>query len=541
MSTKTYKNLVSTKAPKQTVQTQPVPGKNMVANNAGGFTFKVDLWTQLDRFLILGTEGGTYYVGERKLTKDSAKSILKAIETDGVRVVDRIVEISESKRAPKNDPALFALALVMTYGDDAAKNAAYKAVTKVARIGTHILHLADFVNEMRGWGRGIRRAFGNWYNEQTPLDLAKQITKYSNRDGWTHLDVLRKAHVKPISPTHDALFSETAGKAKEVEIEAEVAEYMSAVEELKRIGKDGTPRAVELISTFRLPREVVPTELLTLPKIWEALLPHMGMEALVRNLATLTRIGLIAPLSTGQKVVLEKLGNEEIVIKSGIHPIKVLAALMTYRQGHGMRGGNTWTPAAHIVDALDAMFYTSFKSVVPTGKRTILALDVSGSMTMGMVAGVPGLSPLLAEAALAMLTYRTENPADIAAMGFSHQFIHLGITPKMTLAEVLNKISRLNFGGTDCALPMVWAMKNNVAADAFVVYTDNATWAGNIHPFQALKQYRDKTGIPAKLIVVGMTATNFTIADPSDAGMLDVTGFDTATPQILSNFIRDGF
>ena len=43
-------------------------------------------------------------------------------------------------------------------------------------------------------------------------------------------------------------------------------------------------------------------------------------------------------------------------------------------------------------------------------------------------------------------------------------------------------------------------------------------------------------GIPARLIVVGMTATNFTIADPEDPGTLDVVGFDTATPRLISDF-----
>ena len=46
-----------------------------------------------------------------------------------------------------------------------------------------------------------------------------------------------------------------------------------------------------------------------------------------------------------------------------------------------------------VVDALDAAFYTAFGNVEPAGKRLLLALDVSGSMTGGHVAGVPGLTP----------------------------------------------------------------------------------------------------------------------------------------------------
>lgn len=99
-------------------------------------------------------------------------------------------------------------------------------------------------------------------------------------------------------------------------------------------------------------------------------------------------------------------------------------------------------------------------------------------------------------------------------------------------------MSDLPFGGTDCALPMLHALQRGLAIDTFVVYTDNETWAGDIHPHQALRRYRERTGIDAKLIVVGMTATEFSIADPSAPGMLDVAGFDTAVPALVMDFAR---
>jgi len=52
-------------------------------------------------------------------------------------------------------------------------------------------------------------------------------------------------------------------------------------------------------------------------------------------------------------------------------------------------------------------------------------------------------------------------------------------------------------GGTDCALPMLWALKE---------------------------------GINAQLI--------FSIASPKEAGMLDVVGFDSATPALMRDFVQ---
>ncbi len=97
-------------------------------------------------------------------------------------------------------------------------------------------------------------------------------------------------------------------------------------------------------------------------------------------------------------------------------------------------------------------------------------------------------------------------------------------------------MSKLQFGGTDCALPMRYALATGREIDTFVIYTDSETWAGDIHPVQALREYRQRTGIAARLVVVGMVSNGFTIADPEDPGMLDVVGFDTATPSVISGF-----
>ena len=123
-----------------TPQSQPIPGSTQVANSAGGYSWEVDDWTRFDRFLILGAEGGTYYIGERDLVKQNHDAIVRCIKLDGARAVKRIVEISDSGRAPKNDPAVFALALVAAHGTPEAKALAFQNLAKVCRIGTHPFH-----------------------------------------------------------------------------------------------------------------------------------------------------------------------------------------------------------------------------------------------------------------------------------------------------------------------------------------------------------------------------------------------------------------
>ena len=62
----------------------------------------VDNWTRLERFLILGSEDGTYYVEERSLAIENATALLECLKTDGLRVVRTAVEISTCGSAPKS-------------------------------------------------------------------------------------------------------------------------------------------------------------------------------------------------------------------------------------------------------------------------------------------------------------------------------------------------------------------------------------------------------------------------------------------------------
>ncbi len=521
---------------KKTPQREPIPASAQVMNDAGGYAWALDAWGRLDRFLVLGTEGGTYYATERALTVEQATNVVALLQADGPRVVERVREISEAGRAYKNDPALFALALAFAVGNEATRAAASAALPQVARTGTHLFTFLEYVDSMRGWGRGLRRAVAGWYTAMPLESLAYQVTKYAQRNGWSHRDAMRLAHPKAVEAERNALFAYLAGKAT-LPVGAATAPwaYLHAVE---RAADPALPAGelCELIRAHRLPREVIPTGRLQEAAVWEALLAEMPMTATIRNLAALTRVGVIAPMSEWTQTVCARLGNREWLRKARIHPVGVLAALKTYASGRGVRGQHTWAPVQPVVDALDRAFYLTFDNVEPTGKRLLLAVDVSGSMSCGEIGGVPGLTPRDAVAALSLITAAVEPNCHIC--GFSTTFMPLRISPRQRLDDVVRYMDGLPFGGTDCAQPMVWALKGRMPVDAFVVLTDSETWAGNVHPAQALEEYRRTMGIPAKLIVLGMTSNGFTIGNPNDRGTLNVVGFSPDVPNVMNDFIR---
>jgi 60 kDa SS-A/Ro ribonucleoprotein len=536
---------------KTTPQSMPILGAGQVANNAGGYAWALDDWGRLDRFLILGTEGGTYYVSERKLTIANVKAVQCCLQADGLRAVRRIVEISEAGRAPKNDPALFALALAASADDPAVRKAALDALPRVARTGTHLFHFMQYVDGLRGWGRGLRSAVAAWYADKPVDDLVYQTIKYRQRDGWTHRDALRLSHPVARTPVENDVYHWITQGWPDVGSEPHPDPALRVIWAFEKLQVAQTEdEVIKLLVDYNLPWETVPSQWLSSPRVWEALLPRLPMTATLRNLGRLTANGLIAPRSSAVKTVVERLTSASALKSARLHPLSILVALKTYEQGHGDKGSLAWQPVRQIVDALDEAFYLSFGSVEPSGKRMMLALDVSGSMAASRIAGM-NLSACEGAAAMALVTANVE--PDYVVTIFSNagaRFMSNGnrryqtvdglstfdISPRQRLDDVIRKTSGLPFGGTDCALPMLYASHANLEIDVFCIYTDSETWAGNIHPSQALVQYRQKTGIPARLVVVGMTSNGFTIADPKDPGMMDVVGFDPATPQAITEF-----
>jgi len=536
----------------KTPQSAPIPGTSQVANSAGGFAFAVDDWTRLDRFLILGAEGGSYYASERKRTRENAQAVLCCLQLDGRRAVERIVAISNEGRAPKNEPALFALALAAKLGDVDTRRAAFAALARVARIGTHLFHFAEYVKALGGWGRGTMRAFARWYTEMEASRLALQAVKYQSRDGWSHRDLLRKAHPVAKDDRQQAIFHwmtkgwEGVGETPHPD---QVLAMIWAFERAKSLREQKDVALLcSLVRDYRLPHECVPTEMKKHAEVWEALLPEMGLTAMVRNLGKMTEVGLLGAFSDAERLVVSRLERAEALRVARVHPLQILVALNTYARGHGEKGKLTWKPRRRIVDALDGAFYLAFKAIEPTLARTLLALDVSGSMAGGLIAGMPGITPRVGSAAMALITAAVEpNHEFVAFTNGSYRSMYsareigsgissIAISPRSRLDHVVKAVSDLPFGGTDCALPMLWAAENKVPVDIFCVYTDSETWAGDIHPVQALRAYRHKMGIGAKLVVIGMVSNGFSIADPEDGGMLDVVGFDTATPSVIADF-----
>ena len=658
---------------------------DQVLNCSGGYVWQLTPIEHVSRYLVLGgaKDMGNYYKQADDVSHECALSVLQMVRSPDasqfVQLCDLLKAVSIAGRAPKQEPVLLSVAAAIVFAKNAQeKEIAFETAKACVRIPTHMFMLAGFVRDLsmakptnkgKGWGAGFRRTMAHYYLSHTGRELAFHMTKYQNREGWTHADMIRMLHINPATladdgarlmfdyvmmkyarkpktpsektlatlasqkvaivpnpfkPLTKAEFVEklnaistpqiptsasiaaptvaaaTAQKPGSQTVASKVAGFVSALtsvmpssasaakpvaaaakpaeddtfvvisgeddeagssqkqkgssqSQLQQVAyllkhlhaiheageKKDIPLACALIRSGRLVREHVPTTLFGSKEIWLTLLETMPLEALLRNLGKLTQIGVAAEK---HREIVVRLTNQAEVLKARIHPIKVLVASKVYTNGCGDSGSLTWTPNVYIGVALTDLFRISYGAVTPTGKRIMLGIDVSGSMSTPVL-GSKVLTCRDASIAMALLYLETEK--NVSAVAFSNTLTDLlapssrnRLTRGMTLQQALAATNGMNFSNTDCVLPIQHAIKHNILIDAFIVITDNETYAPNEHPQNALIRYRELTGIQAKLIVLGMTGNCFTIVDPTDRNTLNLAGFDTSTPEIASMFMR---
>lgn len=509
-------------------QTEPLD-ERQVENSAGGFVYAIDPIAHFDRFLILGTAGGTYYASERKLTREGMALCAKlANDLKPEEYASRVILAGNT--APKRTYAIYAIAAALIHGGDQLRSLAPTMAREVCKTGTDVFELASYVKGNRGWGATVQKTFDQFLDGKDAKALGLWAVKYRSRHGWTWRDLVRMQH-----PTkHDALYGFMCGKEEHVGIP--VVDGYLAVQ-----GMTDEAEIIETVSKYGLPWEALADDQRT-PAVWKACLPFIGDWAVLRNLASFSRKGM----TQDREFLLDVEGR--INGSHRVHPITMLEALRTYGAGGalGRSRAADFHPEPLWLAALDRTLEESFTSGVErTNQNVLVAIDVSGSMS-SMVSGsfvlscrdvatVLGLAFLKNEPFCKAIAFSDGRRTNFGARGATTP---LAWSPRTTFSEAMRSTQNMPFAGTDCAAPMVDALGNKVLnIDTFIVITDNETWAGKVHPMVALDAYRKASGRNSKLAVVGLTATNFSIADPADPGTMDFVGFSSDLPKALASFM----
>jgi 60 kDa SS-A/Ro ribonucleoprotein len=591
-------------------------GYTQQGDENNNFTHTISTKDYITRILILGCKTNKYSSNTKGLDEEAKEFIKKQITNgNGNQVLDIVRDIYISGRAPKQDMTIYVHALLCRSEDNVLRAAAlrflkeYRTISQIyswKNIHSKIPNADGKIT--KGFGRAVKRNLNEWILSKTPDALAYQATKYMSRGEWGIVDLMKCIHTKT-GTGDNRVFKDKDGNVIENKNKCEgvcesnknhvpakpidlvlryiiegvepmnelafeydltnepVYKYLKAIDHAKTMTNfDKTKKAnllIKIIQKFNLTREQVPTEALSNPMVMAALLTDenrtkitMPMTALLRNLANITRIGVFEENPDILELVIQHMQNKEVISKSRIHPVNVLTAWFTYRQGHGKMSKHSWIPNERINAVLEEIFYLSFKNVKPTGKRICFLIDGSGSMSSESLCD--GITNAEAAALMAMVFSRAEANSDKPVQHSFYIFTaerkggyggygggSTGLTDvsdkihaKSTFNDVFTATQRSDWGMTDISKGITEAAKYNHVYDGFVVLTDNDVNSG-IKPSVALQQYRTKMKLPTKLAVVATLMSDLSVADPKDKGMMDFCGFDSHCPKLLQEFFTD--
>lgn len=531
-------------------QEAPLAGQSR--NNAGGYGWEVNQWERLNRFFIVGSTDGTYYVSAQLLTDQNIEVVKKCIVEDGERVLALIVKLRTENRTKKLDALLVGLALVMAFGSAEVKKLAYRSVPLVAITMRQTLQLLNYTRSYRGSSRGFRTAFANVVRDPLVKDLAYQIAKYGAADGWTVNDLLRltQAHVHGTAEAEDrqAVFAyakkgwtpEVARQFKPTRgalgiiAAKELVKAKATLLELGSEAEDTLDDICSMIGNYGLTHEMIPNSLYKYSKVWVALARRMPVQALIRNLGRLTSVGVIPTGETELKnLILEKLSLESL-LPARIHPLMMYIALEAYKRGANRGGVINWSPDFFVARALVDGFLGLLKSELPTNKRFKVGIDVSGSMASTSVTGSEQIP--VAEVAVALAWSLVQIESNVATMAFDTRAYEFQIGEDESLAAATQRMKKLINGGTDCSIPIIEATRTGEMVDVFLIITDSEHWYGKETPTAALVAYRRKVNPNAKLIVAAVASNGTSIGDPNDRGVMNIVGFDANVLQLIQDF-----
>lgn len=502
-------------------QTQQLHG-GQVQNAAGGWGVQVDCWTQLNRFLLLGTTGGNYYFGERSLTRTNIDQVLECIRLDGQRVVQEILDIDVHGRAPKKSPALFCLALVTLHGSTDSRRAAYSAVHQICRTPSHLYEFLSEVDGLgKGWGRGLKRAIGQWFTNKDDQQLSYQLVKYRQRNGYTARDALRLSHPRSASPV--LTWAVKGGEAPN--------KFIQAYQDIA--GKDlSDKQIVSLIEKHHLPWEALPSDKLNKPAIWTSLVMQgMPMTALVRNLGKISGLGLMNDQQVVNKIC-GQLTDQQALTKARVHPLTLLVAGKVYSSGRGVRGSLVWNPNQQVIHSLNQAMTLAYGALPKSKVPTMVAVDVSGSMHCTL----PDFGNVLLHevSACMMLAHAQMNPAS-QFVTFDTNWREFPVLGRR-YDDILESL-RATGGGTDVTQAVEAAQRLGSAIKCLTIYSDSETWAGHRHCDQAWGSYL-QVQPEARVVMASMTANRIS-AFTQHPSVLQTCGFDTSLPQIVQAWAAD--
>jgi 60 kDa SS-A/Ro ribonucleoprotein len=442
----------------------------VVTNHEGYPAFTASDEQRYVQTLLTNTLGNTFYVSQKDLLEESKMHHARMVAVAPEFVAKALV-YARNKGYMRTQP-VYGLACLVAYKGDA------KEVERRRKIAASIFgeiiqtpnDLYDFVTLAGTLGcklnsRGLKKMVTTWLNAK--MNEYWAIKYGANKEEVSLRKVLRHFH-----PAHTELYRYM--RAKKGGFEANLAELpkIRAFEALKVASTDA--EKVKAIQEGGLPHEVATAFAGTSTDVWNAIVPNLPIFALLKNLATLERHGV---LEANRARIEGMLTSEVQIAKSKIFP---------YRYAKAMEH----VQASWLQDALRVAVEKSFVNVPPLAGKTVVFLDVSGSMEGDRIKQ----SSLFA---MSVMKQAADSRLFLFSMG-TQEFKFSRIDSLLTQANSITAN-----GGTDTSSPLRKLLAEKCNVDNIVLITDEQQNQGA--PFnQVLEQYRRSVNAEVKLFIINV-------------------------------------
>jgi 60 kDa SS-A/Ro ribonucleoprotein len=451
--------------------------------------------------LLTNTFGSTFYVSQRGVIDEANALHDKLVKTDPEFAAKAMV-YARGKGYMRTQPVYGLAKLVSFQGSTVEKQRrrmlAEQAFSGVVRTPNDLYDFITLTQSMgcRLNGRRLKRMVNQWLTSKMSEYWA---IKYGSagKSGMSLRKVLRHFH-----PDHSELFRYLRQGRGEKAFEANLEELpqIRAFEALKQAKTDA--EKVKAITEGRLPHEVATSFAGSSKAVWDAIVPQLPVFALVRNLATLERQGVL----DGHRALIEgKLSNPEVIKRSRMFPFRFLQA--------SEKVGSNWA-----TDALRDAVELAFVNVPAIEGRTAVFLDISVSMN----------GDFLRTAALFAISIMKQTKLNGRLITFNDRAHDVQVSAR---DSILTQASRIQVNGcTNVAAPMYKLLQERDKVDTVVLISDEQQNAGT--PFyDVLMQYRRSINPNVRSFLINVSPYRNAIVDPKDPQVSYIFGW---SDQVLS-------
>jgi 60 kDa SS-A/Ro ribonucleoprotein len=475
-----------------------------VKNEAGGVAFSLSNKEALTQLVVTGTFQNTFYAGG----EDQLNKMLDIAEKVDPVFVAKLAVYGRKHGFMKDAPAVLTALLSKVDVD------LFKKVFPLVIDNGNMLR--KFISAMRSGVVG-RKSLGSAAKKQVQKLLntkgAEWLFRNSIGNDPSMADIIKMVHPKGTTKEINEMFKYLLGRDFDMLLMPDI------VVDFEKFKKDatGNPPAVDfrLLSNIKMSKDQ-----------WVYLASHMNWHTLRMNLNTIARNGALVE---AEAEIAKTLSDPESIKYAKVFPYQIYN---TIKNTDGL-------PNAISV-ALNSALETSLQNTPQLSGKTLVALDVSGSMFTPVTGYNGSVSTKVScyDAAMLFAAAITHRNDQSRVVQFNSSARYVDFKDK-SLNGVMKKLLENTGGGTEVA--SVMAAVGSEHYDNIVIISDNQSWAqsqGENAFHRALKQYRKNVNSRVKVALWDIQPYTSTPATSGEF-VLNVGGYSDSVFEVLDGFFNE--